>query len=204
MLGVSPAQRTAFLGRRRRFITLGISKNMKINTYIPRCAVLISLLFVTACSPKPDDVATETASNPLETIQLLDTKPIDALAVKVAKARLKPGDEATVFGQIGGVGEPFLQGYAGFVLGDTDIVFCNELPGDNCDMPWDACCADQDDLKAYRASVNFIDAEGKIIPTSMKGFGGLAELHEVVVTGTVAMTSTPDNLIIEATGVYVQ
>ncbi|MGB0743264.1 MAG: hypothetical protein ACPGSB_01955 [Opitutales bacterium] len=168
---------------------------------------LIGLLVIAACSPKSEDatvMSTSTpSSNPLESIHFMDTKPEGALAVQVARAQLKPGDEAVVFGQIGGVEEPFLDGYAGFVLGDTDIVFCDEMGDEHCLKPWDACCADPDVLKVSRASVNFVDAEGKMIAASMKDVAGLKGLAEVTIKGTVAQTSTPDNLIIEATEIYV-
>jgi hypothetical protein len=173
---------------------------MKTNPYLSSGAVLISALLLTACSPDPE--ATATATNPLAAVQLLETKPENAIAVRLAKTNLQPGDPATVFGQIGGIGQPFLESYAGFVLGDTDIDFCNELHAGACPTPWDACCVEQEDLQASRASVAFVDAAGNVITQSIKGFGGLTELDEVVVTGTVAPTSTPDNLIIEATGIY--
>lgn len=145
------------------------------------------------------------APNALLPIQILETKPSGALPVKAAREQLKPGDEALVFGQIGGVDEPFFQGYAGFVLGDTDIVFCDEMSEDgHCQTPWDACCEDPDKLKISRASVQFVDAQRNPIEAEMKGFAGLKELSHVLVAGVVAETSTPDNLIIEARGFYIE
>lgn len=163
-----------------------------------------ALLFTGCGKSNRESVASAAGSSPLEHIQVLDTKPADALPVKVAREQLKPGDEATVFGQIGGVVQPFFDGYAGFVLGDTDIVFCNELgDDDHCATPWDACCEETDKLKASRASVQFVDASGQILTGNMEGFAGLAGLSEVVVEGTVAEGSTPENLIIEARSIYV-
>lgn len=167
-------------------------------------ALAASFLF-TACGQNGSEPeAAATASNPLEHIQFLDTRPTDALPVKAAREQLKPGDAAVVFGQIGGVLHPFLDGYAGFVLGDTEIVFCNEMgDDDHCATPWDACCEDADKLKASRASVQFVDAAGQILTGNMEGFAGLAGLSEVVVEGSVAAASTPENLIIEARSIYV-
>lgn len=163
-----------------------------------------SALMLSACGQK-DTVAEPSASesSPLENIQLLEAKPSGALSVKAAREQLKPGDEAVVFGQVGGVDQPFLDGYAGFVLGDTGIMFCNEMGDDHCPTPWDACCEDTDKLKLLRASVQFVDAERQILPKSVKDFAGLEELSYVVVEGTVAAGSTPDNLIIEARSLYI-
>lgn len=165
---------------------------------------MVLALLITACGPKSGDESTQSADlSPLEDIRILDTNPVGAISVKAARTELKPGDKAVVFGQIGGVDHPFLEGYAGFVLSDTDVVFCDEMgDDDHCPTPWDACCEDPDKVKASRASVQFVDAAGDIIATSIKGHGGLKELDEIVVVGTVGDLSTPENLIIEASGIY--
>lgn len=181
--------------------------NNHLNVKSASAALLVGFaLFLSACSSesKPEAETDSVASNSLESsIKVLDTKPADALAVKAARETLKPGDAAVVFGQVGGVDEPFLEGYAGFVLGDTDIQFCDEMGDDHCKTPWDACCEDTDKLKVSRASVQFVDAEGQLLSQGMKGFAGIKELDEVVVIGAVAEASTPDNLIINATRIYV-
>jgi hypothetical protein len=177
----------------------------KVNKYASLAFALGLALLISACGQKSNNDATaSTETNPLERIQLLDTKPSSALAVKAAREQLKPGDQAVVFGQIGGAEEPFFQGYAGFILADTDILFCNETGDDHCPTPWDACCEDPDKLKSSRASVQFVDAGGLPLATSLQGYAGLEPLRKVVVTGTVASSSTPENLIIEARGLYLE
>ena len=178
---------------------------MKLNSLLAHCATTLSLALLTACSPSAEDVSTPTKSEAVEGIRLLDTKPAEALPVKLAKATLNPGDAAVIFGKVGGAREPFLEGYAGFIIGDTDLVYCDEMgDDDHCATPWDACCEDPDKVKASRASVTFVDAEGNVIPSGMQGFAGIQGLSEVFIEGTVSQTSTPENLIIEATGLYVQ
>jgi hypothetical protein len=166
----------------------------------------LALAFLVAgCGPEAGEATSKpVGTNPLDSIRIMDTKPEGTLAVQDARSRLKPGDEALVFGQIGGVDSPFFEGYAGFVLGDTEIVFCDEMGEDHCPTPWDACCEDPEVLQKSRASVHFVDNQGEIIPAGMKGFGGLVERSEVTVKGTVAQGSTPENLIVEATGIYVR
>jgi hypothetical protein len=53
-----------------------------------------------------------------------------------------------------------------------------------------------------RVSVQFIDATGNPIQQNLQTSIGLNELDEVVVIGTVAESSTPTNVIIEATTLY--
>jgi hypothetical protein len=107
-----------------------------------------------------------------------------------------------VRGQIGGTRLPFVDGYAGFVLADPELVFCDEMGDDHCNTPWDACCEDPDRLKAMRVSVQFVDATSNPIQQNLQTSIGLNELDEVVVIGTVAESSTPTNVIIEATTLY--
>jgi hypothetical protein len=179
-------------------------KNKTYNYISLACLAGLALL-LSACGEKnTEDNGASTDVSALDSIQLLDTKPVDALAVKTAREQLKPGEEAVVFGQIGGAEQPFFDGYAGFVLGDTDITFCDEMGDEHCDKPWDACCEDSDKLKVSRASVQFVDAEGQPIMKNIKGLSGIKELDEVVVIGEVAKTSTPGNLIINARGIYVE
>lgn len=162
-------------------------------------------LLLAACGQQSDQLTSaSTENNALDDIQLLETKPSGALPVKEAREQLKPGDDAMVSGQIGGTEEPFLQGYAGFVVADPSIAFCNETKDDQCPTPWDACCEDPDKLKASRASVQFVDAEGHPLAGDLSGFAGLEPLAKVVVVGTVASASTPENLVIEGSAIYLE
>jgi hypothetical protein len=169
-------------------------------------AFAFAALIFAACGEKtaqePTASQTPQETSMPESIQLLDTKPEGAIAVKTAREQLKPGDEALVYGQIGGVKNPFFDGYAGFVLTDTDVMFCDEMGDDNCPTPWDACCEDSDKLKQSRASVQFVDAEGKILTHSLGDFAGLKGLDQVTVQGKVAPSSTSENLVIEARAIH--
>lgn len=164
-------------------------------------ALLPALLGIglVACSPKED---TTTQASPdtsdLGSGLFLEQAPGGALNVAAARLQLSPGDDAVIEGQIGGVLEPFLSGYAGFVLADTKIVFCNEMGDDHCPTPWDACCEDADQLKARRISVQFVDADGHPLEGDLKGDGHLKELDHIVVIGIVAEGSTKENMIVHA------
>jgi hypothetical protein len=165
---------------------------------------LAACLTLAACGPSEPEISesSEPAASPPAERLFLDAAPSDALSVGQARAQLSPGDTAVVTGQIGGAPQPFVEGYAAFVLADSDILFCDEMGDDHCPAPWDACCEDPDKVSALRASVQFNDAQGEILTVNLKGQRGLEELSYVTVTGLVADTSTPENLVILADGLY--
>jgi len=155
-----------------------------------------------ACGPAETGTAVESTVEAGERFRLA-AKPANALSVMDARERLSPGDPAVVEGQIGGAKEPFFDGFAGFVLADRAILFCDEIGGEeHCATPWDACCEDPDTLKAGRVSIQMVDAEGNPIEGGLGSGGTLSGLDRVIVSGTVAEGSTAENLIIDAEGYF--
>lgn len=57
-------------------------------------------------------------------------------------------------------------------------------------------------MSRHRISVQFVDADNQILPQSLKGVGGLQELSEVIVTGTISEDSTPENINLLAQKLY--
>lgn len=126
----------------------------------------------------------------------------EAKAIHVARESAKPGDTITVTGRVMGTDDPFVEGRAAFVLGDTDLLTpCNERPDDNCATPWDNCCDSKEDKKLGTATIQIIDAEGRVLKEPIEGVGGIAKLSRLSVSGTVAAGSTPELLIINATAI---
>ena len=132
---------------------------------------------------------------------ILAENPGEAITVSQARESAKPGDAIVVSGRIGAAHKPFGEGFATLVLGDESLQYCNEIPDDPCKTPWDACCEDRPKIAANRASVQLL-ADGLPIAESLKGAGGLTELDQIVVAGVVDPSSTSDNLIINASGIY--
>jgi hypothetical protein len=166
-------------------------------------AILSSLVLVlTACGPNDSASISQTSKDDILATMQLSEAPKNVLSVASVRAQANPRTPITVRGQIGGTRLPFVDGYAGFVLADPELVFCDEMGDDHCNTPWDACCEDPDRLKAMRVSVQFVDAIGNPIQQNLQTSIGLNELDEVVVIGTVAESSTPTNVIIEATTLY--
>ena len=164
------------------------------------CTALMALLLL-ACA---DSKSVEIEMTKLDSLSSLVSKnyPQTALSVREAIQLLKVGDSATVRGQIGGKRHPFFSSFAGFILTDIEVLFCNEIEEDHCETPWDACCEDTDTLKSSRASVTFVDADGFPIPSGIEGVEGLKGLDVVTVDGFIAKGSTKNNLLIEATSLY--
>lgn len=165
-------------------------------------------LFLAGCGgDSPSEVETTAvdagSSVSAEPSFLFEQKPSGAIAVSDARGSA-PGEEIVVEGVIGGVLHPFTEGFAVFVIGDDALVYCNEMENDHCATPWDACCEDPELRKRSIASVEIVDSDGLPIETSAQSMLALEELDRVVVTGTVSESSTPDNLIIAARGIYKQ
>jgi hypothetical protein len=161
------------------------------------------VLLATACGSGDQPGTSQTFNDNVLNTMRLSEAPDGALSVAGARVHTEPGAPIEVRGQVGGTLAPFVDGYAGFVLADRELVFCNEMSDkDHCSTPWDACCEDPDKLKTMRVSVLFVDSAGNPIQQDLKTSIGLSELDEVVVIGTIAQTSTPTNMIIHATGLY--
>ncbi|QQL45595.1 hypothetical protein [Sulfuriroseicoccus oceanibius] len=176
--------------------------------YTPILVALCSTFAFTSCGEK----ATNESSTPanaassitVESI-IASTAPADAIAIAKAQDSVQPGDEVTVSGKVMGRKDPFVDGRAMLVLGDpNEITSCDMIEGDGCPTPWDVCCDDPETIKQSVATIQVVDAEGKLLKQGIKGVGGIKELSQLTVTGVVAEGSNGDNLIINASSIYVQ
>ncbi|MEO0445827.1 MAG: hypothetical protein AAF191_07105 [Verrucomicrobiota bacterium] len=174
------------------------------SVFLPSALTGLLALAITSCGPGPEATESRVLTDepdPLEQV-LLSGAPADAVHVVDARKQPQPGQSLTVTGVIGGGASPFTEGYATFTLADDGLDFCHEIPGDDCPTPWDACCEDPDKIKAGLLLVQVPGPDGRPLTRSLKGIGGLKELDTVTVTGVVAEGSSPDNLILNATGIF--
>jgi hypothetical protein len=125
-------------------------------------------------------------------------KATDVLALKQAKA----GDEVVLHGKVGGRVAPFVDGRAVFQVVDATLQSCKDIPGDTCATPWDYCC--DPDINKKSASIQVVGADGKPLRANLKGVGGLKELSDVTIKGTVAQAGEAGPVIVNATGIYVK
>ena len=165
----------------------------------------IIAIALTSCGKKPETVTTVSpaaAPSPALSKVLSATPAGTPVAIHTARSTAKPGETITISGKIMGNASPFVAGRAAFILGDPELITpCNEMPGDTCETPWDACCDTPEKKKQGTATIQVVDAEGRALKEPLEGVGGLANLAKVTVTGTVAKESTADLLLVNATAI---
>lgn len=133
---------------------------------------------------------------------LLKDKPANAISVIEARKQLKKGESVVIAGDIGARMVPFVENRAAFILADENNILDCGREGCGCKTPWDYCGETPEKIAESILMVQVLDDKGKIIKKSLKGFNNLKELSKVIVVGTVDETSTKDNVIINATGIY--
>ncbi|MCW1923275.1 hypothetical protein OKA05_11985 [Luteolibacter arcticus] len=170
--------------------------------------ILAALCLLPSCQEKSTSTAEPKApaAPSAELSKVLGTAPTgEAKAIHVARTTAKPGDEITLTGRIMGSKKPFVEGRAAFIVGDPEVLTpCNEMPGDECKTPWDACCDSAEEKKTGIATVQIAGADGKVLGEGIEGVGGLKNLATVVVSGKVAPGSSADALIVNATALQVK
>jgi hypothetical protein len=171
---------------------------MKMNT---TSIAIVAFAFLASCDKKEASVTVPTTSAPSATLSaVLAAAPTGQPSpIHLIRTTAKPGDVITVSGKIMGNRKPFVEGRSAFILADPDVLTaCNEIPGDNCETPWDTCCDSPEDKKRGIATIQVVDTDGRVLKESVEGVGGLDNLASVTVTGKVAEGSSTDLLIINA------
>lgn len=169
---------------------------------------LCSSLLLAACGEKKSDRADASKTNggtsAIEAV-IVTKKPDDAKTITEIRKSVKAGQEVTLSGKVMGRMSPFVDGRALVLLGDPAVLTsCDLRPDDGCESPWDVCCDDPEAIKASVATIQIVDDSGKPVKAGIKGVAGIKELSELVVTGTVAEGSNADNLLVNATAIYVK
>jgi hypothetical protein len=165
-------------------------------------------LGLAACGESPETTPTSAAPEQAEQTSLteffLEDPPSDVISVSEARDLAQPGEPVTVKGRVAGSSKPFSEDYALVMLVDETVKTCEQIPGDNCPKPWDACCVPSEDLAANRLTVQLVDEQGTPLARGLKGVNGLQELDTLIIQGAAAEGSTPENLIINAESIYRQ
>ncbi len=156
---------------------------------------------VAGCGKEP---ATPVATAALPAGLFLAAAPVDAMNLHEAKQSAVQGSTVVLHGRIGGAEEPFAKGRAVFTLVDTGVKSCADMGDeDHCPTPWDYCCEPRDNLRTNSATIQIVDADGRLIKSDIKGVRGLKPLADVTVVGTVAQVDASGVFIINATGMFV-
>jgi hypothetical protein len=128
----------------------------------------------------------------------LKTAPTGAKPVVEVREKAKTGDQVVVTGIVGGRKQPFTDGAAAFTIVDDSVKKCTM---DECETPWDFCCEPPENLKRSMVIVEFRDGASPL-KTSARGFHGLDNMKNVVVTGE-AKRDDAGNVIVVAKGVFI-
>ena len=173
----------------------------------PICLLIASALLFVSCGEKsPQSTADVSVNKPSPALAaVFAASPTgEAKSIVAIRSTAKPGDEITVSGRIMGAVKPFVNGRAAFILGDPEVLTaCNEVPGDECETPWDACCDSPEDKKRATATIQIVDTDGRVLKEPIEGVGGLQNLSRVTVSGKVAEGSSSDLLIVNASAISV-
>ena len=155
-------------------------------------------------APAPAQPAAGESAASLPANLFLAKAPDGAVELAAAKKSAKPGDAIIVRGRIAGQMEPLASNRAILTLLDGSVKTCEQMPGDSCKTPWDACCEPRESLQANTATIQIVDADGKPFKTTLRGVNGIDPLKELVVVGKVKDSGDPNVLVINATGVFVK
>jgi hypothetical protein len=169
-----------------------------------RISCIVTACLLAACeksSVAPAAVKSVEASPALR--QVFETLPTgDSQEIHRARTTAQVGEEITLRGRIMGSASPFVAGRALFILGDPSILTpCNEIPGDTCETPWDVCCDSAEDKKIGTATIQIVDAEGRVLKEAIEGVRGIEKLAWVKVRGKVAAGSSADLLLVNASAI---
>ena len=161
--------------------------------------ILAAILALGACNRK--EAPSEADPRITERITA-GTPESPGMPVKKARETGKPGEEIVVTGRIAGAKHPFSGEYATLILADDSLRTCDRIPGDTCPTPWDACCVESETIQASRLLVQLLGTNGLPLEASIKGVGGLKELDEITVVGSVDPASTSENMILNAAKIH--
>ncbi|MFD2256366.1 hypothetical protein ACFSSA_06750 [Luteolibacter algae] len=173
---------------------------------ISTLSLSLAALLMTACEKKEVPTSAQAVVPDVSFEKYFtDTPPEGAREIHTAVTSVKPGDEITLSGELMGREKVFVDGRASFILGDpAKLTTCDKNPGDSCATPWDACCDSNELKRGSIAAVQILGEDGRVLSGNLKGVNGLKELSVVKVSGTVDKSSTADNLVLNASKIFVE
>jgi len=133
---------------------------------------------------------------------LLDTAPDGVQTIFDLKASAKEGDEVVVRVVVGGDMNPMVEGRAAMKIIDASLANPCTGDDDHCQTPWDYCCTPQEEITANLASLQILDADGRVMVVDLSKT--LAPMTTLVIRGSVGPRPAPAALVINATGIYIE
>ena len=157
-------------------------------------AILPILFCTVSCGGEPTTPAVMVPADLFVT-----AAPDGAVGVTAARANAAVGSDVVLRGTMGGRKAPFGGSSATFVVIDASLEPCPADEG--CETPWDCCCQPGDEIAANSATVQVVDATGRVLPVGVDGTGGLAPMAQVVVAGKVR--AIEGGLVVDAERIHV-
>ena len=154
--------------------------------------ILISLV---GCGEK-EIIQDVPASIPVDLIS--DIALGDSITVKQAREQNVPNKELIIEGFIGGRENPFAKGRAIFAFGDDALETCDEIPGDNCTTPWDACCESREKIISSILTIQIVDENNNVLNGTLMNVNGIKGGARLKIKGVVDANSKPEAMIFNA------
>ena len=133
---------------------------------------------------------------------MLATEPAGAKDVIAVRESAANDDDVVIAGRIGGSANPWVDGLAAFSIVDFSLKACSDIPGDECEKPWDYCC-ETDKLPTATALVKFLDDDASLIQIDARQLLNVKELQSVVIRGQ-AQRDESGNLTVLANGIFLR
>ena len=170
------------------------------------CVVVAGLFIGCSQDASTPEGSTPTSSNAVAVVDgskyLLSEEPSGAEGVIKVREASKNEEDVVIVGRIGGSENPWNEGRAAFSIVDNSLQACSDIPGDECETPWDYCCA-TDKLPTSTVLVKVVDENGDLVKADARQLLKVQELSTVVVKGK-AQRDDAGNLTVLASGVYVR
>lgn len=133
---------------------------------------------------------------------ILTSAPEGAQSIIALKESASEGDEVVVHVIVGGKMDTHVDGRASAAI--IDAALDNPCTGedDHCQTPWDYCCTPQEVITANLATLQIVDADGRVLATDLSKT--LPEMTVLTVRGVVGPRPDPQVLTINATGIYIE
>ena len=176
---------------------------MKHRTTLAVLTLLPCLTLVTGCTQESSTTQPVATNSTVDSSKyLLTEEPADVSTVIEAREQSEDGSDVVLVGRIGGSPNPWIDGQAAFSIVDPTLKACSDIPGDECEKPWDYCCVTHK-LPAATALVKFIGDDGRPLPADARELLNLKELQTVVVRGK-AKRDEAGNLTVLASSLFVR
>lgn len=170
---------------------------MKSVSYAACCGLVLA---IAGCAN--ESVETEPTTDRDGAKFLMSEEPAEAQEVIHVRENAKHGDDVLIVGRIGGGANPWIDGRAAFTIVDNSLKACSDIPGDQCEQPWDYCC-ETGKLPSSTALVKVVDEQGNLVKADARQLLHVKELSTVIARGE-AQRDDDGNLTVLARAVYVK